>query len=56
MSRMEAIATLLSQLKKDDPAEYHACISDLLAQLGYGDLIEAFDDAIEQGHRPPTEQ
>lgn len=52
MARIELIELLLAQLKRRDPLAYQEWMSDFLADLGYGDLVEAFDDALTHGGTP----
>ena len=47
MSRFEAIVILLSALERTNPGEYAVFKHDLLASLGYADVQDAFDDALD---------
>jgi hypothetical protein len=44
MTRLEAIALLLAHVRDTDPEEHKALIRELVTTLGYGDVLEAFED------------
>ena len=54
MARIELIELLLAHLKHRDPVAYKEWMADFLADLGYGDLVEAFDDALSHNCVPWT--
>ena len=52
MARIELMELLLAALKQRDPLAYQQWMSDFLADLGYGDLVDAFDDALTHDGTP----
>lgn len=52
MTRLEAISLLLAQVDKDDPEQYKALLRELVTALGYGDVLELFENLHEGGCYP----
>lgn len=44
MTRLEAIALLLAQVEKNDPEQHKALLRELVTALGYGDVLELFEN------------
>ena len=44
MTRLEAIALLLAQVRQTDPEQHKALVRELVTALGYGDVLEAFEE------------
>ena len=48
MTRLDALALLLADIRDNDPEEHKAVMHLLLRALGYDDVLDAFDDLIDR--------
>ena len=48
MTRLDALALLLADIRDNDTEEHKAVMHLLLRSLGYDDVLEAFDDLIDR--------
>lgn len=52
MTRLEAISLLLAQVDKEDPEQHKALLRELVTALGYGDVLELFENLHDGGCYP----
>jgi hypothetical protein len=54
MTRTEAITLLLQEIRSEDPDAYRDFMNDLAAELGYDDVVDAMEDALQDADLPVT--